>query len=66
MVSQEITYHPDTFNVKEYKEYHNGELIVHSKYDERKQQVYLYLAYENLEWERSFTEVSTNNNGMVT
>lgn len=65
MVTQEVTYYPDSFNVKEYKEYHNGELNVHSKYDERNNKVYLYLAYENLQWERRFTQDSTNNNGRI-
>ncbi len=65
MVTQEIIHYPDSFNVKEYKEYHNGVLNVHSKYDEHNNKVYLYLAYENLEWERRFEDGTSNNNGKV-
>lgn len=65
MITQEITYYPDTFKTKEYKEYYNGVLNVHSKYDENNNKVYLYLAYEDLEWERRFEEGSTNDNGEI-
>ena len=51
MVKQEITYYPDTFQTKEYKEYHNDVLIVHTKYDENNKKVYIYLAYADFLWE---------------
>ena len=51
MVRQEITYYPDTFKTKEYKEYHNDVLIVHTKYDENNKKIYIYLAYADFLWE---------------
>lgn len=65
MITQEVSYYPNTFQTKEYKEYHNGELNVHSKYDENNNKVYLYLAYEDWEWERRFEDGSRNENGRI-
>jgi hypothetical protein len=65
MIKQEIICYPDSFNIKEYKEFLNDELIVHTKYDEHNNKVYLYLAYENLQWERIFDEDSSNSEGRI-
>lgn len=65
MIKQEITHYPKSFTVKEYKEYYNGNLNVHTKYDERHNNVYLYLAYENLEYERRFDNNSFNSLGKI-
>ena len=51
MVRQEITYYPNTFKTKDYKEYHNNVLVVHTKYDENNKKVYIYLAYADFVWE---------------
>jgi hypothetical protein len=65
MITQEVSYYPNTFQTKEYKEYKNGVLNVHTKYDENNNKVYMYLAYDNLEWERRFEDGSRNENGRI-
>lgn len=65
MIRQEITYYPDTFQTKEYKEYQDGVLNVHTKYDENNNTVYLYLAYQDLESFRKFEDGSYNSNGEI-
>jgi antitoxin component YwqK of YwqJK toxin-antitoxin module len=37
MIRQEITYHPNTHIIKEYKEYSHDNLIVHEIYNEQEQ-----------------------------
>ena len=34
MTRQEITYHPHTYDIASYKEYHNGSLVKHDEYTE--------------------------------
>jgi hypothetical protein len=65
MIKQEITYYLNTFKIKSYKEFHGDNLIIHTKYDENNNKVYLYLAYEDLEWERKFEEGAKNDTGCV-
>lgn len=65
LIRQEIIRYPDTFKTKEYKEYFNGVLNVHSKYDEDNNKVYQYLAYDDFEWEKRYIEGTTNSNGFI-
>ncbi len=65
MIRQEVTYYPNTFKTKEYKEYLNDVLNIHTKYDENNNRVYTYLAYEDLEWFRMFEVGTTNSDGDI-
>lgn len=65
MIRQEITYYPNTFQPKEYKEYQDGVLNVHTKYDENNNKVYMFLAYSNEEIVRKYEEGATNSNGRL-
>lgn len=40
MIRQEIVYHPDSYTIKEYKEYYNDILVIHKTYNDNEELVY--------------------------
>jgi len=68
MIKQVCTFHEHTFNIKSYKEYHNGVLIVHTEHDENKNKIYFESNYGNEKnswFRRKFESGSENDNGEI-
>ena len=47
MIKQVCTFHKDTYNLKSYKEFLEGKLIVHTEYDVNNNQTYFESNYDN-------------------
>ena len=68
MIKQVCTFYEDTYNMKSYKEFHEGKLIVHTEYDVNNNKTYFESNYDNepRHWlKRKYDECSKNSDGRI-
>jgi hypothetical protein len=68
MIKQVCTFHKDTYNLKSYKEFQHGKLIVHTEYDVNNNKTYFESNYggEPRHWmKRKFDACSKNDDGNI-
>lgn len=61
MIRQETKYNKETYQLEEYKEYHDGVLVTHIKHDEKNNTIYSFNG--NFSWERKYADGTKNNRG---
>ena len=65
MIKQDIKYYKFSNIIEDYKEYFDGELIIHTKYDINSNKIYGYFKEGNLEYNREFDEGCKDDCGMI-